>query len=398
MLWVLVIISLLHGFLRTAVYICDVPALKQEWTTVSQTCNHSRTTGVLELENMELDKLVRANYAVIKGISDMASTGKPNASPGFRLMEETTALVQFAEAHSDSLASFSKGYDIVAVAKAVHSNVTALNNAAQRFGHNHRIRLDEMELKAQRILSDAKKFRAQSPTERFFLESASYFLPSTFSVTSVARRTSRHIGVATSFLDDPLTLTVLQQANNITMHMSVATQGIGIAKEAIARYEPFWKNHCLPNGEAGISGHIDCGVVDPSDLNERLAKALVDAQVASSTFNKLHKLHRIVKGGMAVVRSDLIRLLKIAAGDKTAAQDKNVAGDKVFVGKLDAASARAVLHQFVVAVGEVDLMIGTGTFEAGMAFGGSVARGSQYKELPDGRKVPHLEKYTNNWG
>ena len=358
---------------------------------------------------MELDKLVHANDAVFQSVVEMSGIGMPNTHPGHRLMRETLALVQFTEAHNASLATFSKRDDLVAVANAVHNNVTALNKAVERFAHNHHIRLDELEIKMQKILEDAKGHRAQSPFARFLLESATFLFPNAFSYTSVGHQTLRYAGVTTHFLNSPETSTILKQANNITEHMSRATQGIVIVREAITRYEPFWKNRCQPNGKVEISDAIDCGVVDPSDLNQRLQEALQQTQVAAGKPNELRKLHTVVKNAMTHLRGSLVRLLKLAAEDNaTAADDNNVAAEDspaaATAGKkisadaskstLDATSARAVLHQFVVEVGTVDLMVGYGTFDASMGLGEGVVMGSRYLRLPDGRLVPHLEKYS----
>jgi hypothetical protein len=384
----LAVYSFLHGFTKTTAYICDNPELIQEWTSMTESCNLTSTLDILKVENRELDKLVHANYAVVQSISNMSGIGRPNPHPGFGLTRETMALVQFAEEHSDGLATFSKNQDIVAVAKTVHKDVTAFNNAVEKFAHNHVIRLQELEIKMHHILADAKNYTPQTLYQRFFLESASFLLPSIFSYTSVGRQSSHLVGVTTHFLDSPQTTTILQQSNSITKHLNRAKQGINIVQEAIARYEPFWKNHCQQNGEAEISGHIDCGVVDPSDLNQRLQKALKETEVAASKLRELRRLHRIVKGAMTVLRGDLVRLLKIAA------EHKSVAGNKS--AGIDAASARASLHQFVVEVGAVDIMIGYGTYDLGMGLGTGVAKGSKFKSrLEDGTLVTHLEKYVS---
>ena len=404
-----VVLSLMRGYKGITTFVCADPELTHEWTSLAGACNHTNIKETIKLENMELDKLVHANDAVFQSVVEMSGIGMPNTHPGHRLMRETLALVQFTEAHNASLATFSKRDDLVAVANAVHNNVTALNKAVERFAHNHHIRLDELEIKMQKILEDAKGHRAQSPFARFLLESATFLFPNAFSYTSVGHQTLRYAGVTTHFLDSPETTTILRQANDITLHISHATQGIVIVREAMTRYEPFWKNHCQPAGKVEISDAIDCGVVDPSDLNQRLQEALQQTQVAAGKPNELRKLHTVVKNAMTHLRGSLVRLLKLAAeenataanGDNIAAEDSPAAataGKKISAdaskSTLDATSARAVLHQFVVEVGTVDLMVGYGTFDASMGLGEGVVMGSRYLRLPDGRLVPHLEKYS----
>jgi len=422
----LLILSLMRGFKGISTFVCADPELTKEWTSLAGACNHTNIKGIIKLENIELDKLVHANNAVFNSIVDMSGLGRPNPSPGHRLMRETLALVQFTEAHNVSLAPFSKRHDLVAVANAVYGNITAYNNAVERFAYNHHIRLEELEIRMKQILTDAKGHTAQSPYTRFLLESAAFLIPSTFSRTSAGHQASHYAGVTTHFLDNPETITILQQANNITMYLGNAGLGLVTVREAVTRYEPFWKRDCKPNGKVEVSGDKDCGLVDPADLNRRLAEALQQTQVATAKPKELRRLHNIVKNAMTHLRSNLVRLLKIAAEDKTAAAagDETAAEYKAATvgydiaaklrtataaavaaagkrtpaaGKkatVDATSARAVLYQFVVEVGMIDLLIGSGTFEISMSFDNTVARGSRYTRLPDGSIVPHLQKYS----
>lgn len=408
----LVVWSVLHGFMRMTDYICDEPELMKNWISLSETCNSTQMKEVLRLQNKELNKLVHANDHVVYSISDMAGIGKPDQLSGYNLMRETTALVQFAKAHNDSLASFSKRHDFVAVANAVHSNVTAFNSAVDKWAFSHRFRLEELEMKVHKILADAKTYKAQTAYERWFSQSAFFLFPSMFSHTPVGHQSSHYVAVATRYLDDPQTAEILRQANMFELSFIRATQGLLVAREALKRYEPFWKNHCQQNGEAGVSGYIDCGVVDPSDLNERLEEALQETQVSVKKLNRLHKLHKLVNGGLMVLRTELVRLLRIAARNKVIAKGENAAAEnktitvKTAAAKkksaaedekihLNAASARAVLHQFVMEVGRIDLMIGYGTYTVSMAFDDSVARGSRHKKSADGTYEPILEKYKN---
>ncbi|KAM0704666.1 hypothetical protein Q7P35_007452 [Cladosporium inversicolor] len=383
----LVITGSVHGFMRTTIYICSEPSLIKEWTGISDACNQTQIVVKLHGENMELIRLVHASNATLGSISGMAATGNLNANPGFRLMTESTALVQFVAAHKESLAPFSKRQDLVAVANAVYTDVTALNKAAEKFTLNHRIQLEELEIKAHRMLADAKKFKAHSPYERFFLESASHLLPSTFSYTGAARQASRYAGFTRHIVESKQTIAILQQAKNVQYHMEEAEKGMNITKEAISKYEPYWNRDCQGHANAEVSGHIDCGVVDPSVLNKRLAKVLEEAKAAAQTIDTLYTSHRRIKNAMTDLRSRLILLLKIAAG-KTVDSGKTI--------QVDAPSARAILHQFVREVGALDLLIGSGSYDVGMGLGCGVAMGSKHIELPDGRIVPHLEKYVNH--
>ena len=83
---------------------------------------------------------------------------------------------------------------------------------------------------------------------------------------------------------------------------------------------------------------------------------------------------------MTVLRSSLKLLLKAALSGKP-------------VGDVDAASARAILHRFVVELGKMDIMIGHGTYVVGVTLGEGDARGSKYRRLADGRSVPHAQAY-----
>lgn len=421
----LLILSLMRGFKGISTFVCADPELTKEWNSLAGACNHTNIKGIIKLENVELDKLVHANDAVFNSIVNMSGLGRPNPSPGHRLMRETMALVQFTEAHNVSLAPFSRRHDLVAVANAVHSNITAYNQAVERFAYNHHIRLEELEIRMKQILTDAKGHRAQSPYTRLLLESAAFLIPSTFSHTSASHQASHYAGVTTHFLDNPKTITILQQANNITVHLADAGQGLVTMREAMTRYEPFWKRDCQPDGKVEVSGDKDCGLVDPADLNQRLKEALQQTQVAAAKPKELRRLHNRVKNAMTHLRGNLVRLLKIAAEDKTAAAaDETAVEDEpatvgyniaaklrtataaavAVAGKrtpaagkkatLDATSARAILYQFVVEVGMIDLLIGSGTFDISMSFDDTVARGSRYTRLPDGSIVPHLAKYS----
>ena len=384
---VLVLTGALQGFMRTTTYICGEPGLIQEWAGNSDVCKQTQILATLHTENRELNRLVHASNFTLYSISGMAATGNLNDNPGFRLMTESTELVQFVATHKESLALLSKRRDLVAVANAALADVTALNKAAEKFTHNHRIHLHELEIKAHGILTDAKGFRAHSPYERFFLESASHFLPSTFSYTGVARQASRYAGITTHILDSKQTIAMLHQAKNVEFHMGRAEKSIEIAKETIAKYVPYWERDCQDHANAGVPGHIDCGVVNPSVLNKRLAKVLEEAKVAAQTIDKLNTSHFRINRAMTDLRSRLVLLLKIAAEDKTADGNKTI--------QVDAPSARAILHQFVREVGALDLLIGSGSYDVGVGLGGGVAKGSKHIELPDGRIVPHLEKYVN---
>jgi len=417
--------TVVHGFMRMTDYICNEPGFMTNWTRLAETCNNTLMKEELRLQNKELDKLVRANHDVVYRISDMSGIRKPDYHPGYNLMRETTALVQFAYAHNDSLASFSKRHDFVAVAEAINSNVTAFNSASDKWAFNHHVRLEELEMKAHNILADAKTYKAQTPYERWFSQSAFFLFPPMFSHNIVAHHSSNYVAMATRHLEDPQTAEILRQANILELNLMRATQDLLVASKALKQYEPFWKNHCQPTEEIGISGHIDCGVVDPSDLNERLEKAMQETQESVKKLNRLNTLHKTVNDGLTVLRRELVRLLKIAAGNKVVAGNKTAAANKktapsdktVHVKKgagkkgaaaarkkaaaedeminLNAAAARAVLHQFVAAIKRIDLMVGSGTYEVKMAFDDTVARGSQHKKLADGTYEPILEAYKN---
>jgi hypothetical protein len=430
MVLVLIVLSLRHGFVRMKSHICDDPGLVKEWAPLSGACTGTKTMKVLGLQNRELDRLVYANDDVLHSISNMAGTGNLNPHPGNGLLRETTALVEFAKAHNGSLASWSKRYDFVAVANEVHSNVTAFNTAVEKFVHHHKIQLDELEIKAQRILANAKGYKLHSPGRRFFLETIFFLFPGIFSRTGAALQSAHYVNVATRYLESPQNTAITQHSNTYSLHMYNIKQGLITAREALVRYEPYWKIHCQQHGEAESSEHKDCGEIDPSNLKERLARALHETDVSEKRLNQMNGFHNTVREGLYVLRTDLRCLLKtavwyhFATTDDTVADDKASTGKKAAAGKkrasnnnaaagnntptgnntvavetavkLNAASSRAVLHRFVVEVGLVDLFIGYGTFELGMAFDDGVTRGSRrYKRLADGRAVPHLEQYRN---
>jgi hypothetical protein len=366
---VLVTVGVMHGLVRMTTYICNGPGL----ASYPEICNHTHTLAVIKAENGELHRLVVASDAIINSIGDMNKIGRLDSKPGPHLLRESTALVDFAKTHSVGLASFSKQHDIVTVANAVYGNVTAFNHALEMFKHIHAIRLAELETKTMRILSDAKAYTPQSHSERFFLESASYYIPSTFSHTSVADQVAHYAAVTSHFLNDTQTATILQQGNDVKSYIAHITSGISIAGEALGRYQPYWEQG------RGDSDHTDRNLVHPLDLRDRLNKALKEVEGPAKSLDDLYRLHKKVRWGMTVLRLHLKRLSKAVAGDK-----------KV---NLDPASARAILHQFVVEVAAMDIMIGSGTYEVGMTLGKGVTKGSKYKMLPDRSRVPHAVSF-----
>jgi hypothetical protein len=437
MVLVLIALSLRHGYVRMKYHVCDDPGLIEEWTSFSGRCTGPKTMNALGLQNKELDRLVYANDDVLHSISKLAPTGNLNPHPGYGLLRETTALVEFAKAHNDSLKPWSKRYDFVAVANDVHSNVTAFNTAAVKFVHLHKIQLAELEVKAQRILANTKGYELYSPKKRFFLESMFFLLPGIFSRTGAALQSANYVNIATRYLESKRSTAITQHSIDFSWRMYNIEQGLTTATQALARYEPYWKMHCQQHEEAEGSERKDCGEIDPLDLKERLAKALKEAKASEEKLKEVKGLHNKVRDGLNVLRTDLRRLLKtsvrynfvtadgtvavdkasagkkVDAGEKRASSNKAVAGKKVAVGnktpagektvaveqeviKLSAASSRAVLHRFVVEVGLVDLFVGYGTFEWNMGFDDGVARGSRrYKRSEDGLVVPHLEPYRN---
>lgn len=437
MVLALIALSLRHGYVRMKYHVCNDPGLIEELTSFSGSCTGPKTMKVLGLQNKELDRLMYANDDVLHSISKLAPTGNLNPHPGYGLLRETTALVEFAKAHNDSLKPWSKRYDFVAVANDVHSNVTAFNTAAVNFVHHHKTQLAELEVKAQRILANTKGYELHSPKKRFLLESMFFVLPGMFSHTGAALQSANYVNIATRYLESKRSAAITQHSINFSWRMYNIEQGLSTATQALARYEPYWKMHCQQHEEAEGSERKDCGYIDPSDLKARLAKALQEAKASEKKLKEVNGLHKKVREGLNVLRTDLRRLLKtsvrynfvtadgivavdkvstdkkIAAGKKRAASNKTVASKKPAASnksptgkktdaveqeviKLSAASSRAVLHQFVVEVGLVDLFIGTGTFEWNMGFDDGVARGSRrYKRSEDGRIVSHLEPYRN---
>jgi hypothetical protein len=369
---VLIIISVKNGLVRMTLYTCNDSALAP---TLREICNHTHTIAILNAETRELDRLVAASDAVIYSIADMNKIGGLDSKAGPHLLRESTALVQFAKTHSGSLDPLTKQHDIVAAANAVHSNATAFNHALEMFKHIHAIRVTELETKFKRILSVAKGYTPQSAAERFFLESASYYVPSTFSHTSVAHQMSHYAGVTSHFLNDAQTATILKQGTEVSRYMLDITGGIQIAEVALKNYQAYWE----VDHQTAYPDHTDRNLVEPSDLAQRLNKALREVKGPAKSLNDLYILHRKVKQGMNSLRSNLKRLSKAASGHNQ--------------GDVDPASARAVLHQFVVELAAMDIMIGAGTYEISMTLGDGVAKGSKYKILPDGRRVPHSQAY-----
>ena len=373
---VLVIISALHGLMRMSMYICNDSALAQGWTNLPEICTHTHTVAVLNIERRVLNRLVEASDAVIYSTADMSKVARLDSAPGTYLLTESTGLVQFAKTHSDKLASLSGPHDIEAIASAVHSNVTAFNQAFAMFKHIHTFRVDELQTKSKRILDVAKLYTPQSPAERFFLESASHYIPGTFSHTNVAHQASHYVGVSSQFLGDTQTTTLLQQGFDISRYVSDISKGIKIAEDVLAKYKPFWTLHL----QTQASDHSDHDLVNPSDLAERLGKRHREVEEQAESLRKLYELHKDVKKGMTVLRSNLKLLLEAAVSGKP-------------VSDVDAASARAILHRFAVELGKMDIMVGHGTYVIGVTLGEGDAKGSKYRRLADGRPVPHAQAY-----
>ena len=366
---VLITISVMHGLVRMTTYICNGPGL----ASYPEICNHTHTLAVIGAENKELHRLVVASDAIINSIGDMNKIERLDSKPGSRLLTESTALVDFAKTHSVGLAPFSKRHDVVAVANAVHGHVTAFNHALEMFKHIHAVRLAELETKTKHILSVAKAYTPQSHSERFFLETASYYIPSTFSHTSVAHQVAYYAGVTSHFLNDTQTATIIKQGIEVPHQIRDITKGIEIAKKALMQYKPYWEQ------DYQNFHHTDRALVNPADLAERLTNALKEVEQPVKSLNDLYNLHRRVKQGMTILRLGLKRLSKASAGDKKVS--------------LDPGSARAILHQFIVELAAMDIMIGSGTYEIGMSLGLGVTKGSKYKMLPDGSRVPHAVSF-----
>lgn len=382
---VLVSLSMLHGSRSTVNFICSDANAPQQSNALSDFCSHPNLIAVLDTERRALDKLVRASNTIIYGIGDMSKITTPNLAPGRHLLTDATALERFVEVHGGSLAPFSKPEDVVAVASAVRSNVITFNYAVEIFKHDHIIRAAELETKFQRILSNAKEYTEQSYPERFFLETAAYFIPSAFSYTGIARQTSDYLGVASHFLNDSQTTNILQQGVKASQSIINATQAILIVEKAISQYEPLWKTNCenseirKNSGKKLFDGNR-CDS-DPADLTAHLADSLEKSREAAKSVHKLHKLHKAVINAMTDLREDLKRLRERADGSL---------GDN-----LDAASARAVLHDFVVQVGQMDIMIGSGTFVVEMGLGGNgVKGGSRYEIREDGSLRDQMARYS----
>lgn len=371
-------ISILHGFKSMATYICNDADVARRWTAFPDVCEHPNLNAVLDFENTEVAELVETSNIIVHSIADLVNAAKPDPNPGQTLITESQALLEFVETHQGNLARFSQGHDIVSVAKQIHGNITTFNWAVGYFETEHTVRILELEQKINRILATAKKFSADSPAERFFSESMSYFIPSVFTHSRAARVTSDYVTAATRFVGDHATISIKQHAVQVSQSTYNAAYGLQIAKQAIVAYEPYWKFDCQNHDLFSDSDVARCHQ-DPLKLNKRLGSALENFQASAALIAELDGLHRVVVDGMGTLRADLISLLKDAQKHKT--------------GEMDAASARAILHDFVAQVGALDISLRKAPRVddegvIGLKFEGGVARGSKWTRLPNGELVP----------
>lgn len=367
-----VAVSMMHGFTSMFTYICSNPDLAQAWTDLPEVCKHASLNAVVQSESVELAKLVESSDITLNGIDNVANSLSPSRKPVRDLSVEAASLVHFARANNEGLASLPRGHDIFAISIAAYNNITAYERAAELFVFHHETRKTELESKAMRVLTNARSFRAHSPAERFFSESVYYFFPGTFSLTSVSRRTSTYLEMATHFASHKETAAILQHRNNMTQSMYNARQALETAREAIVHYAPFWKLECERANKASQSDHDKCHI-DPEELNEALRDTLERTRTLEAELGDLYTLHQAINRGMTSLREDLKRLLNDA---------RNTKG-----GKANAASARAILHQFLVQVGGVEALMPSGTYEHGLTLGEGQVRGSRWIKLENGTMV-----------
>lgn len=372
-------ISILHGFKSMATYICNDAEVARRWTAFPEVCKHPNLNAVLNFQNTEVAELAETSDIIIHSIADMANAAKPGPNPGNNLLTESEALLNFVETHQENLGNFSKGHDIVSVAKQIHGNITTFNWAVGYFETEHTVRILELEQKINRILATAKKFSTDSPAERFFSESVSYFIPSVFTHSRAARVTSDYITVATRFVGDHATISIKKQAVQVSQSTYNAAHGLQIAKQAIVAYEPYWAVSCQNIDLFSDSDVARCHQ-NPLKLNKKLEIALDSFQDSAALIAELEGLHRAVVNGMGTLRGKLIGLLRDAQGYKN--------------GEVNAASARVILHDFVAQVGSLEIppkkapTIDDGVI--GLQLDDTIARGSVWKIGSDGKPVPHF--------
>jgi hypothetical protein len=346
---VMPLISTLHGFTSMATYLCSDTSISRGWTAFPEICKHSNINAVLSLENTELLKLTAPSDTILTSVRDLLESGKHTPPSRNELLKESTAVKEFAWLHQDDLAKFpfSRAYNISVIAEAIHGNATIFNTALDNFSSHHRNRVEELELKTQQRLDEANTFSPQSPFQRCFSESLCYYLPSLFSYSSVARRNSRYLSMATHFPNTPEATTIPQHAVESSQSEYNIAHDLAIAKDALRRYEPFLTLACDTNEISGAKCHQN-----PIELVAKLEAAFERAQTSAAEVAKAYALHKATASGLETLRGELGRLVAIAVGKSTPAR-----------GEVGAAAARAVLHRFVVQMKGLGVVLGTGPVE-----------------------------------
>jgi hypothetical protein len=376
-------ISIGHGFTSMATYLCSDASISPGWTGFPEICKHSNINAVLSQEIAELLKLTAPSDTMLHSVKDLLENGKEIPSPRNALVLEATAVKEFAWLHQEDLATFPffHSHNISQITEAIHGNATFFSTALENFRDHHRSRIEELELRVGPLLDSSKTFSPHSPFKRCFSESLCHYLPSLFSYSSVARRNSRYLSLATHLLETPEATTIPQHAVQISQSEYNIAYNLAIAKDALGRYEPYLTLACSTGEISAVKCHQN-----PLALIGNLEVAFATAQKAAAQVAAAGKLHKASVSGMTALKGELRDLISIAVG-KTAP----VRGD------VSAAAARAVLHRFVVQM----KTSGVALEPEWRVTDEGVARGSQWARDADGKLVPQLEKYhrePTGWG
>jgi hypothetical protein len=342
-------ISVLHGFTSMATYLCSDTSISRGWTAFPEICKHSNINAVLSIENTELLKLTAPSDAILTSVRDLLESGKHTPPSRNELLRESTAVKEFAWLHQDDLAKFpfSRTHNISVIAEAIHGNATIFNTALDNFSSHHRDRVEELELKTQQLLDDANNFRPHSPFQRGFSETLCYYFPSLFGLSSVARRNSRYLSMATHFPMTPEAKAIPQHAVEISQSAYNIAHDLAIAQDALRRYEPFLTLACDTKEISGAKCHQT-----PTELAAKLEAAFARAQTSAAGVAKAYALHDAAASSLEALRGELGRSVDIAAGKSTPAR-----------GEVSAAAARAVLHRFWVRMKVLGVVLGSGPVE-----------------------------------
>lgn len=364
-----VFVGMLHGFMGTTAYICNDPKLAESWKMPSEVCNVSTLKTVLKFERNVLAELAENSDTIMHGIHNASLTNVPNRGPIRSLLIETTSLSEFARIHSANLSALSKGQDISAMSRAIHGNVTALNRAVDIYGSYHGARKQELEVKAKHVLETARAIEPHSSTERFVFESVARFFPSVFSLTSLAHAAALYADMVTYFVRHMESTAILQHGVEIEHSVYNIRHDLPAVQRAITDYEPFWRLTCENYNKASQTAHDRCHI-DPSELLDELQKALGKTEAPLTEFEHIHRLYKLIHNRMSVLRERLNKLLKSSRGEKSR--------------HFHPASARAILHQFVVQVSNLQIYLGYGTYTIYMTLGPGSVQGSRWQQAPDG--------------